>query len=146
MFARGGGRRHYLDSLKPIQVSKVDYDEYLKARAKFTTDEWIDTLVQSLGFNPGDAHLPGQAAPTVALVPPFRERNYNEAWNQAEVARASPTAVAKFSPHGMSISRSKSNALGNFSGRRYRLGKIGSGGVLTVCFDEFAGKAWDEGR
>ena len=41
-----------IDTLKPIQVSKVDFDEYCDARDKFSTDEWIDVLIQSIGFNP----------------------------------------------------------------------------------------------
>lgn len=39
-----------IDSLKPIQIAKVDIDEFLKARAQFTTEEWIDVLLQSMGF------------------------------------------------------------------------------------------------
>ena len=41
-----------LSSLKPIQLSHFDFDSYLAARKEFTTDEWIDLLVQSIGFNP----------------------------------------------------------------------------------------------
>ena len=41
-----------LASLKPIQLSHFDYDGYLEARKQFTTDEWIDVLLQSIGLNP----------------------------------------------------------------------------------------------
>src|SRR5450755_1030792 len=41
-----------LGSIKPIQLSKFDVDQYLEARRGFTTDEWIDLLIQSIGFNP----------------------------------------------------------------------------------------------
>ena len=37
-----------LASLKPIQLSSFDFDTYVAAREKFTTDEWIDTLIQSI--------------------------------------------------------------------------------------------------
>src|SRR5689334_8218751 len=37
-----------IETLKPIQIAKVDYEEFLKARAQFTTDEWIDALMQSM--------------------------------------------------------------------------------------------------
>src|SRR3954447_8366087 len=30
-----------IDTLKPIQVAKIDFDEFLKARAQFSTDEWM---------------------------------------------------------------------------------------------------------
>jgi ATP-dependent Lon protease len=38
--------------LKPIQLSHFDFDGYVAARKQFTTDEWIDLLIQSIGFNP----------------------------------------------------------------------------------------------
>src|SRR3990170_1136103 len=41
-----------LESLKPIQLSHFDLERYLKERHEFTTTEWIDLLVQSMGFNP----------------------------------------------------------------------------------------------
>ena len=41
-----------LEKLKPIQMSSVGTDEFLAARKQFTTDEWIDLLMQSIGFNP----------------------------------------------------------------------------------------------
>ena len=41
-----------LGSIKPIQLSNFDFDGYLSARKEFTTDEWIDLLIQSIGFNP----------------------------------------------------------------------------------------------
>src|ERR1017187_719130 len=31
-----------IETLKPIQVAKVDTDEFLKARGEFTTEEWTD--------------------------------------------------------------------------------------------------------
>ena len=41
-----------IESIKPIQVSNADVNEYKEARTKFTTDEWIDGLMQSIGLNP----------------------------------------------------------------------------------------------
>ena len=41
-----------LSTIKPIQLSLFDFDSYLEARKKFNMDEWIDVLVQSIGFNP----------------------------------------------------------------------------------------------
>ncbi|WP_285191293.1 BREX system Lon protease-like protein BrxL, partial [Klebsiella pneumoniae] len=40
-----------LASLKPIQISRFDFDGYLDSRKQFSTDEWIDLLIQSIGFN-----------------------------------------------------------------------------------------------
>ena len=45
--------------LKPIQLGQFDAQRYLTARATFTTDEWIDLLVSSIGFDPnGCRHAP----------------------------------------------------------------------------------------
>jgi ATP-dependent Lon protease len=41
-----------LASIKPIQLSHFDFDGYVAARKQFTTEEWIDLLIQSVGFNP----------------------------------------------------------------------------------------------
>ena len=41
-----------LGSLKPIQMSSFDYEGYLESRLGFNTEEWIDLLIQSIGFNP----------------------------------------------------------------------------------------------
>jgi len=65
-----------LGSLKPIQLSNFDFDSYTTSRRDFTTDEWIDLLIQSIGFNPA---LFGRRAKLIQLVRliPFVERNYN---------------------------------------------------------------------
>ena len=41
-----------LGSIKPIQLSDFDFEGYLNARGQFSTEEWIDLLIQSMGFNP----------------------------------------------------------------------------------------------
>lgn len=94
-----------LGSLKPIQMSNFDYDGYLAARAEFTTDEWIDLLIQSIGFDP---EMFGRRAKLLQLVRliPFVERNYN-------LVELGPKGTGKshiyseFSPHGMLISGEK---------------------------------------
>ena len=35
-----------IDTIKPIQLSSFDFDGYLAARRQFTTEEWIDLLIQ----------------------------------------------------------------------------------------------------
>lgn len=36
----------------PFQVSVINLDEYIERRKEFTTDEWLDILVNSCGLNP----------------------------------------------------------------------------------------------
>ena len=40
-------------SFTPFQVSYVNPEEFIRKRAQFTTDEWIDILINSCGLNPG---------------------------------------------------------------------------------------------
>ena len=126
-----------LGSLKPIQMSNFDYQGYLESRAKFTTDEWIDLLIQSIGFNP---EMFGRRAKLLQLIRliPFVERNYN-------LVELGPKGTGKshiyseFSPHGMLISGGEVTVpklfVNNANGR---LGLVGYWDV--VAFDEFAGK------
>src|SRR6185437_14161907 len=65
-----------LGSIKPIQLSKFDLERYLEARRGFNTDEWIDLLMQSIGFNPELFSRRGKVFHLVRLIP-FVERNYN---------------------------------------------------------------------
>jgi ATP-dependent Lon protease len=36
----------------PFQVSVINLDEYIEKRAEFTTDEWLDMLINSCGLDP----------------------------------------------------------------------------------------------
>jgi len=126
-----------LGSLKPIQLSSFKIEEYLTSRRGFTTDEWIDLLIQSIGFNP---ELFGRRAKLIQLVRliPFVERNYN-------LVELGPKGTGKshifseFSPHGMLISGGEVTVpklfVNNANGR---IGLVGYWDV--VAFDEFAGQ------
>ena len=126
-----------LGSIKPIQLSNFDFDGYVASRREFTTDEWIDLLIQSIGFNP---ELFGRRAKLIQLVRliPFVERNYN-------LVELGPKGTGKshifseFSPHGMLISGGEVTVpklfVNNSNGR---IGLVGYWDV--VAFDEFAGK------
>lgn len=127
-----------LTSLKPIQLSHFDFEGYLAARRQFSTDEWIDLLIQSIGFNP---ELFGQRSKLLQLVRliPYCERNYN-------LIELGPKGTGKshiyseFSPHGILISGGEVSVPKLFVNNAS--GKIGLVGYWdTVAFDEFAGKA-----
>lgn len=126
-----------LGSIKPIQLSKFDVDQYLEARRGFNTEEWIDLLMQSVGFNPEMFSRRGKFFQLVRLIP-FVERNYN-------LVELGPKGTGKshifseFSPHGMLISGGEVTVpklfVNNSNGR---IGLVGYWDV--VAFDEFAGK------
>ena len=126
-----------LDTIKPIQLSHFDFESYLAARKEFSTSEWIDLLVQSIGFNP---ELFGRRSKLLQLVRliPYCERNYN-------LIELGPKGTGKshifseFSPHGILISGGEVTVAKLFVNNAS--GKIGLVGYWdTVAFDEFAGK------
>ncbi|OYY96518.1 MAG: TIGR02688 family protein [Sphingomonadales bacterium 28-56-43] len=126
-----------LGSMKPIQLSHFDYEAYLDARKGFTTDEWIDLLIQTVGFDP---EMFGRRSKLIQLMRliPFVERNYN-------LIELGPKGTGKshifseFSPHGILISGGEVTVpklfVSNSSGK---LGLVGYWDV--VALDEFAGK------
>jgi len=126
-----------LASIKPIQLSHFDFDGYLQARKQFSTDEWIDLLIQSVGFNPQMFGKRNKLSQLVRLIP-FCERNYN-------LIELGPKGTGKshifseFSPHGILVSGGEVTVpklfVNNSSGK---LGLVGYWDV--VAFDEFAGK------
>ena len=127
-----------IETLKPIQVSSVDHEAFLQARAQFTTDEWMDVLMQSLGFNPELFTRRAKLLVLLRLVP-YCERNYNLI-ELGPKGTGKSHIYAEFSPHGMLISGSEVTAPKLFVANTSN-GKIGLVGYWDcVCFDEFAGK------
>ena len=126
-----------LETIKPIQIAKVDYEGYKAARDQFTKDEWIDLLMQSIGFNPEAFGRRSKLLQLMRLIP-FVERNYN-------IIELGPKGTGKshiyseFSPHGQLISGGEVTIpklfVNNSNGR---IGLVGYWDV--VAFDEFAGR------
>ena len=126
-----------LASLKPIQLSHFDFEGYLAERRKFSLDEWIDLLMQSIGFNPEKFGQRSKLTQLLRLVP-FCERNYN-------LMELGPKGTGKshiysdFSPHGILVSGGEITVPKLFVNNAS--GKIGLVGYWDcVAFDEFAGK------
>ena len=126
-----------MGSIKPIQLSHFDFEGYIAARDKFTTDEWIDLLIQSIGFNPEMFGKRSKLTQLIRLIP-FCERNYN-------LIELGPKGTGKshiyseFSPHGILISGGEVSVPKLFVNNSS--GKIGLVGYWdAVAFDEFAGK------
>lgn len=126
-----------LDRIKPIQLSNFDMEGYLTARRQFTTDEWIDLVVQSMGFNP---ELFGQRNKLLQLVRliPYCERNFNLI-ELGPKGTGKSHIYAEFSPHGILISGGEVSVAKLFVNNA--TGRIGLVGYWdAVAFDEFAGK------
>src|SRR6266700_120407 len=66
----------WIDSLKPIQVATFDLEEYRACRSQFTSDEWIDLLLRSIGMEPSYFDRRLKLHLLVRLIP-LCEQNYN---------------------------------------------------------------------
>src|SRR3984957_7019305 len=66
----------WIDSLKPIQVATFDLEEYRSCRRQFSTDEWIDLLIRSVGMEPSHFNRRLKLLFLARLLP-LCEHNYN---------------------------------------------------------------------
>src|SRR5215468_10554740 len=66
----------WIDSLKPIQLATFDLEEYRAGRNQFTTDEWIDLLLRTIGLEPSHFNR-RQKLHYLARLIPLAEANYN---------------------------------------------------------------------
>ena len=74
--AKGKKSPFWIDDLKPIQVASFDLDEYRRCRMEFTTDEWIDLLLRSIGMEPLHFERRLKLLFLMRLLP-LCEHNYN---------------------------------------------------------------------
>ncbi|MFW5695792.1 MAG: BREX system Lon protease-like protein BrxL, partial [Alkalispirochaeta sp.] len=126
-----------VETLKPIQVSSFDVDTYLAGRAQFSMEQWIELLLQSMGFDPSFFGERERLLLLSRLVP-YCENNYN-------LIELGPKGTGKshiyseFSPHGILISGGEVTLAKLFVNNSN--GKLGLVGYWdTIAFDEFAGQ------
>ena len=74
--AKGKKSPFRIDDLKPIQVATFDLEEYQAGRRAFTTDEWIDLLIRSMGMEPTHFDRRLKLLFLTRLIP-LCEQNYN---------------------------------------------------------------------
>ncbi|HET89340.1 MAG TPA: protease Lon-related BREX system protein BrxL [Chloroflexi bacterium] len=137
----GKTRPFFITDLKPIQVAAFDLDDYCAARAELTTDEWLDLLIRSIGFEPSAFERRVKLLMLMRLVPMI-QRNYN-------LIELGPRGTGKsyvyrdLSPYAILISGGKTtvaNLFYNMSTRR--VGLVGMWDV--VAFDEVAGISFSD--
>src|SRR3984893_700542 len=74
--AKGKRSPFWVESLKPIQVATFNLEEYRECRRQFTTDEWIDLLLRTIGLEP--THFQRRLKLLfLHRVLPLCEQNYN---------------------------------------------------------------------
>ena len=137
------GRPFGIASLREIQLSKRDVlDTLAKARQAFTTEEWKDFLLRSIGIEPGGLSARQKNALLLRMVP-FVERNYN-------LVELGPRGTGKshlfqqVSPYAHLISGGKATVAKMFveNTAKGRRGLVCQYDV--VCFDEVSGISFDQ--
>ena len=137
----GKTRPFFITDLRPIQVAAFSLDDYCAARAELTTDEWLDLLIRSIGFEPSAFKRRVKLLMLMRLVPMI-QRNYN-------LIELGPRGTGKsyvyrdLSPYAILISGGKTtvaNLFYNMSTRR--VGLVGMWDV--VAFDEVAGISFSD--
>jgi ATP-dependent Lon protease len=137
-----GGRPFKVDALRPIQLSKPDVLDVLAAgREKFTTEEWKNLLIRSIGLEPASLNERAMQVALLRMVP-FVERNYN-------FVELGPRGTGKshlfqqISPYSHLISGGKATVakmfVNNANGQRGLVCQYD-----VVCFDEVSGISFDQ--
>jgi len=74
--AKGKRSPFWIDSLKPIQIATFDLAEYCEHRRTFSTDEWLDLLLRTVGLEPAHFDRRLKMLFLVRMIP-LCEHNYN---------------------------------------------------------------------
>lgn len=136
------GRPFGIESLREIQLSKREVLDILaKARKSFTTDEWKEFLLRSIGIEAKGLSERQRDALILRMVP-FVERNYN-------LVELGPRGTGKshlfqqVSPYAHLISGGKATVA-----RMFVNNATGQRGLVcqydVVCFDEVSGISFDQ--
>jgi ATP-dependent Lon protease len=71
-----GKNPFWIDKLTPIQIATFDLEEYRRVRRDFTTEEWMDLMLRSMGYEPNEMSRRLKMLFLVRLIP-LAERNFN---------------------------------------------------------------------
>jgi ATP-dependent Lon protease len=66
----------YVREFIPLQYTRLNLSDFIEKRPLFTDDEWLDLLIQSVGFNPLRFDRCIKMLMLLRLLP-FVEANYN---------------------------------------------------------------------
>jgi ATP-dependent Lon protease len=123
-------------TLKPIQISNIDVAEYIDQRKLFTTDEWIDFMMHTVGLNPEMMNRREKFI-TLARLLPHVENNFNF-MELGPKGTGKSHVFQELSPYGVLVSGGDVTSARLFvkmSGNREILGLVGYWDV--VAWDEF---------
>ena len=126
----------YVEDLRPIQLSRFDFEGYAEGRRAFTRDEWLDVVLRSVGLEPAKLSQRLKLH-FIARLAPLVEPNFN-------FIELGPRGTGKsyffseFSPYATLLSGGQATKATLFyNNARHRIGLVGFWD--TVAFDEVAG-------
>jgi ATP-dependent Lon protease len=126
----------YIEDMRPIQLSRFDFDRYIEGYQEFTRDEWLAVILRTVGLNP-DKLSDRQKLHYIARLMPLVEPNFN-------FIELGPRGTGKsyffseFSPYSTLVSGGQATKSTLFyNNARGRVGLVGFWD--TVAFDEVGG-------
>ena len=128
--------RWEIQTMKPIQISNIDLQEYIDQRKNFTTEEWIDFLMHTVGLNP-EVMNRREKFITLARLLPHVENNFNF-MELGPKGTGKSHVFQELSPYGVLVSGGDVTSARLFvkiQGNKEILGLIGYWDV--VAWDEF---------
>lgn len=131
--------RWEIQSLKPIQISNIDVDDYISQRSLFSTEEWIDLLMHTIGLNPENLNRREKFIALARLLPHI-ENNFNF-MELGPKGTGKSHVYQEFSPYSVLVSGGDVTSARLFvkmSGNRELLGLVGFWDV--VAWDEYEQK------
>ena len=129
-----GKNPFWVDKLTPIQIAAFDLAEYQRLRSEFTTEEWIDLMLRSMGYEPAEMSKRLKMLFLTRLIP-LCERNYNLV-ELGPRGTGKSYVVQEVSPYAalMTGPTTVANLFGHMGGRAKGLVQIWD----VVGFDEVA--------
>ena len=126
----------FIEDLRPVQLSRFDYEGFCEGRKGFTRDEWADVVLRSVGLEPTKLTFRLKLH-FLARLASLVEANFN-------FIELGPRGTGKsyffseFSPYSTLISGGQATkAVLFYNNQRRRIGLVGFWD--TVAFDEVAG-------
>ena len=128
--------RWEIQNLKPIQISNIDLEEFVEQRQNFTTEEWLDFMMHTVGLNPEHMNRREKFI-TLARLLPHVENNFNF-MELGPKGTGKSHVFQELSPYGVLVSGGDVTSARLFvkmSGNKEILGLVGYWDV--VAWDEF---------
>ena len=129
-----GRHPFWIDRLTPIQIATFDLEEYRRVRREFTSEEWLDLVVRSMGYEPDGMSHRLKLLFVLRLVP-LAERNFNLV-ELGPRGTGKSYVVQEISPYAALLTggTTVANLFGHMSGRQKGMVQIWD----VVGFDEVA--------